>query len=242
METEPIAKTGARQRILVVDDDKQIVRVLKAYLEQAGYEVFAAYDGSTALHILKRERPDLMVLDLMLPDRDGLDITRMVRGESTLARVYILMLTARVEDADKVVGLELGADDYVTKPFSPREVVARVRSALRRIQLDADTLNHEILRYNQLTLDVIRRRVTLADRVLELTPTEFNVLLELMRHPGIPITRFELAQKHPGYDYESLERSIDTHIRNLRKKIEADPRNPIYIQTVYGVGYRLGDE
>lgn len=231
-----------QQRILVVDDDKEIVRVLRAYLEQSGYEVFTAHDGGTALHILTRERPDLIVLDLMLPDRDGLDITRVVRAEPALARVYVLMLTARVEDADKVVGLEIGADDYVTKPFSPREVVARVRAALRRIQLDTDQAVPQVLRYDKLALDTARRRVTLDDHVLNLTPTEFNLLAELMRRPGIPITRAELVQKRLGYDYESLERTLDTHVRNLRKKIEPDPRCPVYIQTVYGIGYRLGDD
>lgn len=226
-------------KILVIDDEPSITKLVSAYLQPEGYEVHVAADGPSGLKAARAFKPDLVILDVMLPGMDGIELLSRLRRESD---VYVILLTARTEETDKIVGLSVGADDYVTKPFSPREVVARVRSALRRIQLDADTLNHEILRYNQLTLDVIRRRVTLADRVLELTPTEFNVLLELMRHPGIPITRFELAQKHPGYDYESLERSIDTHIRNLRKKIEADPRNPIYIQTVYGVGYRLGDE
>jgi two-component system alkaline phosphatase synthesis response regulator PhoP len=228
-------------RILVVDDDKEIVRVLRAYLEQSGYEVLFAYDGNTALHILMREQPDLVVLDWMLPDKDGLDIARAVRSEPSLARVYVLMLTARVDDTDKVVGLEVGADDYVTKPFNPREVVARVKAALRRVQLDKDLGMHEVLRYGELILDTIRRRVTLADKLVDLTPTEFNLLYELMRRPGIPVSRAELVQKRLGYDYESLERTLDTHVRNLRKKIEPDTRTPTYIQTVYGIGYRLGD-
>jgi two-component system alkaline phosphatase synthesis response regulator PhoP len=231
----------SNQRILVVDDDKDIVRVLRAYLEQSGYEVLTAYDGNTALHMLMRERPDLVILDLMLPDKDGLDITRVMRGEPALARIYVLMLTARVEDTDKVVGLEVGADDYVTKPFNPREIVARVRSALRRVQLDKDFIDQEVLRYEGLVVDIARRRVSLDDQPLDLTPTEFNLLTELMRRPGIPVTRADLVQKRLGYDYESLERTLDTHVRNLRKKIEPDPRNPFYIQTVYGVGYRLGE-
>ncbi len=240
--TKPMQETPmSQQRILVVDDDKAIVRVLKTYLEQAGFEVMTANDGQTAQHILTRERPNLIVLDLMLPDKDGLDITRYVRGEPALARTYILMLTARVDDTDKVVGLELGADDYVTKPFNPREVVARVRAALRRLYLDQATQDEQVLRYDALALDVARRRVTLADRLVELTPTEFNLLLELMRRPGRPFTRAELVQKRLGYDYDTLERTLDTHIRNLRKKLEADPANPRYIQTVYGIGYRLGD-
>jgi two-component system alkaline phosphatase synthesis response regulator PhoP len=229
------------QRILVVDDDKEIVRVLRSYLEQAGYEVFTAYDGSSALHILAREHPDLVVLDLMLPDKDGLDITRYVRSQPSLARVYVLMLTARVEDTDKVVGLEIGADDYVTKPFNPREIVARVRSALRRVQLDEALAVEQVLRYEALTVDLAKRYVTLNGEAVELTPTEFNLLATLMRRPGVPFTRSELVQKRLGYDYESLERTLDSHIRNLRKKLEPDPANPIYVQTVYGVGYRLGE-
>jgi two-component system alkaline phosphatase synthesis response regulator PhoP len=228
-------------RILVVDDDKEIVRVLRAYLEQSGYEVLTAYDGNTALHMLMRERPDLVVLDLMLPDRDGMDITRRVRSEPALARVYILMLTARVEDTDKVVGLEIGADDYVTKPFNPREIVARVGSALRRVQLDKYLIDYEILRYEGLVVDLVRRGAKLNNQALDLTPTEFNLLVELMRRPGIPISRAELVQKRLGYDYESLERTLDSHVRNLRKKIEDDPSRPVYIQTVYGIGYKLGE-
>jgi two-component system alkaline phosphatase synthesis response regulator PhoP len=229
------------QRILVVDDDKDIVRVLRSYLEAAGYQVLTAFDGNTALHMLARERPDLVVLDLMLPDKDGLDITRYVRSETNLARVYILMLTARVEDTDKVVGLELGADDYVTKPFNPREIVARVRSALRRVQLDEELAAEQVLRYEELEVDVARRLVTVGDRTIDLTPTEFNLLVTLMRRPGVPFTRSELVQKRLGYDYESLERTLDSHIRNLRKKLETDPTHPVYVQTVYGVGYRLGE-
>jgi two-component system, OmpR family, alkaline phosphatase synthesis response regulator PhoP len=232
---------SSRQRILIVDDDKEIVRVLRAYLEQAGFDVSCAYDGNTALHIINSERPDLVVLDLMLPDKDGLDITRLVRSEPSLARIYIIMLTARVEDTDKVVGLELGADDYVTKPFNPREVVARIRSAFRRVQLDDELADQRVLHYGSLTLDLSRWHVTLNGHPLELTPTEFNLLATLMQRPGVPFTRAELVQKRLGYDYESLERTLDSHIRNLRKKIEPDPGAPTYIQTVYGVGYRLGE-
>jgi two-component system, OmpR family, alkaline phosphatase synthesis response regulator PhoP len=231
----------SHQHVLIVDDDKEIVRVLRAYLEQAGFEVSTAYDGNTALHIINSERPELVVLDLMLPDKDGLDITRLVRSEPGLARIYIIMLTARVDDTDKVVGLELGADDYVTKPFNPREVVARVRSAFRRVQLDDELADQRVLHYDTLTLDLSKRHVTLNGQALELTPTEFNLLATLMQKPGVPFTRAELVQKRLGYDYESLERTLDSHIRNLRKKIEPDPASPSYIQTVYGVGYRLGE-
>src|SRR5215813_8066603 len=149
----------SKQHILIVYDDKEIVRVLRAYLEQAGFAVTTAYDGNTALHIINSERPELVVLDLMLPDKDGLDITRLVRSEPNLARIYIIMLTARVEDTDKVVGLEIGADDYVTKPFNPREVVARVRSAFRRVQLDDDFADQKVLHYENLSLDLARRHV-----------------------------------------------------------------------------------
>ncbi len=227
-------------RILIVDDDKEIVRVLRAYLEQAGYQVFTAYDGSTALHILNRELPELVILDLMLPDKDGLAITQTVRANPRLLRTYILMLTARVEDTDKIVGLEVGADDYVTKPFNPREVVARVRAFFRRQQMDEQPLE-QVLRYRGLTVDLSRRHVLVDGQPVDLTPTEFNLLAVLMRKPGFPFSRAELVQKRLGYDYESLERTLDSHVRNLRRKIEPDPGNPTYIQTVYGMGYRLGE-
>jgi two-component system alkaline phosphatase synthesis response regulator PhoP len=229
------------ETVLVVEDDKEIARVLRSYLEQAGYKVYIAHDGNTALHTLMREHPELLILDLMLPDKDGLDITRHVRSEPLLAKTYIMMLTARVEDTDKIVGLEIGADDYVTKPFNPREIVARVRSAFRRTQLDEDLVDQQVLRYEGLVVDLARRHVTLHDEPMDLTPTEFNLLATLMRRPGIHFTRTELVQKRLGYDYESLERTLDSHVRNLRKKIEPDPTNPVYIQTMYGIGYRLGE-
>lgn len=228
------------QRILIVDDDKEIVRVLRAYLEQAGYQVFTANDGNTALHILNRELPELVILDLMLPDKDGLTITQAVRSNPKLLRTYILMLTARVDDTDKIVGLEVGADDYVTKPFNPREVVARVRSFFRRQQIEDDQIE-QVLRYRGLSVDLTRRHVLVDGQPVDLTPTEFNLLAVLMRRPGFPFSRSDLVHKRLGYDYESLERTLDSHVRNLRKKIEPDPANPTYVQTVYGVGYRLGD-
>ncbi|GAB4517351.1 MAG: response regulator transcription factor [Anaerolineae bacterium] len=233
--------SSATHRVLVVDDDKEIVRLLRAYLEQAGYQVFIAYDGETALHVLRRERPSLVVLDLMLPDRDGWDITRMVRSDSGLENTPIIMLTARVEDTDKIIGLELGADDYVTKPFNPREVVARVRSVLRRTASEGKNAE-QVLQVGSLMMDLYRREVTMEGHSLELTPTEYQILKALMENPGYAFTRAELIEQSLGYDYESLERSLDSHIKNLRKKIESDPKNPAYIQTVYGVGYRLGGE
>ncbi len=234
-----MTSAGLIQRILVVDDDKEIVRLVRAYLEQAGFQVLPAYDGETALQILRHDRPDLVVLDLMLPDRNGWDLTRIVRGDSTLASTPIIMLTARVEDTDKIVGLELGADDYITKPFNPREVVARVRSVLRRSQGGGSVRQPRILQLGGLLLDLDRHEVMLDGQPVELTPTEFDLLRTLIENPGYAFTRMELIEQGLGYEYEGLERTLDSHIKNLRRKIEPDPRQPTYIQTVYGVGYRL---
>ena len=228
------------KRVLVVDDDKEIVRVLRTYLEQSGYTVFIAYDGDSAMHILMRERPQLVLLDLMLPGKDGIEVTRLIRANPKLAQTYILMLTAKVEDIDKVIGLEMGADDYITKPFNPREIVARVRSSYRRMELrDANT--EKVYFYRDLMVDVARRKVTLGGKVVDLTPTEFNLLSVLIQRPSYICTRNELLQQGLGYENESLERTLDSHIYHLRKKIEPNPDNPIYIETVYGVGYRLGE-
>lgn len=227
------------QRILVVDDDKEIVRLVQAYLEQAGFQVLTAYDGETALHSLRRDRPDLVVLDLMLPGRDGWDVTRIVRGDSALAKTPIIMLTARVEDTDKIVGLELGADDYITKPFNPREVVARVRSVLRRSQFGEALAQRRVLQLAGLLMDLDRHEVMVHGQPVELTPIEFDLLRTLMENPGYAFTRMELIEQGLGYEYEGMERTLDSHIKNLRRKIEPDPRKPSYIQTVYGVGYRL---
>jgi two-component system alkaline phosphatase synthesis response regulator PhoP len=211
---------------------------MRAYLEQAGYEVLAAYNGETAVHTLRREKPDLVLLDLMLPDRDGYDITRLVRGDPTLAKIPIIMLTARVEDTDKIIGLEIGADDYVTKPYNPREVVARVRARLR----NQVAFQPRVLRAGGLEMDLERREVLIDGQAVDLTPTEFNLLRVLMEQAGYVFTRGELIRKGLGVDYEGLDRTLDSHVRNLRQKIEPDPRRPIYIHTVYGVGYRLVDE
>jgi DNA-binding response OmpR family regulator len=227
-------------RILVVDDDHSIVKVLTAYLEQSGCQVFPAYDGEMALHVLRRERPDLVILDLMMPKRDGWDVTRLVRADPSLAATPIILLTARVEDTDKIVGLELGADDYITKPFNPREVAARVKALLRRVRLDqAPNAVPRVLTCGGLRLDLDQRTLTVDSVPVELTRTEFNLLEALMTHPGYTLTRDELLEKALGYAYEGLGRALDTHIRNLRRKIEPDPDNPTYLQTVYGVGYRL---
>lgn len=226
------------QRILVVDDDREVVRLMKAYLEQAGFEVLVAYDGETAIHALRREKPDLLLLDLMLPDRDGYDITRFVRSQPDLAQIPIIMLTARVDDTDKIVGLEMGADDYVTKPYNPREVVARVRARLRSYS----TVIQQTLTAGDLEMDLGRREVKVAGREVELTPSEYNILKALMERAGYVLTRDELISRGLGMDYEGIDRTLDSHIRNLRGKIEPDSKNPQYIETVYGIGYRLIDE
>ena len=226
------------QRILVVDDDKSIIEIVQAYLEQAGFSVLTANNGTSAMNILRQERPDLLILDLMLPDRDGWDITSSIRRDKRLASTPIIMLTARVDDSDKIVGLELGADDYITKPFNPREIVARVRALLRRRQLD-QVQQSDVLQVGLLTLDLGSRTFTVDSNPIKLTPTEFNLLKIFMESPGHTFGREELLEKALGYGYEGFGRTLDTHIRNLRKKIEPDPNNPTYIHTVYSIGYRL---
>ena len=230
----------AEESVLIVDDDREIVRLLRGYLERERYAVSVAYDGETALHALRRESSELMLLDLMLPDRDGWEVTRAVRGDETLARTLIIMLTARVEDTDKIIGLELGADDYVTKPFNPREVVARVRALLRRTRRSAPRVR--TLSVGALQMDVEGRNVKVRGSAVELTPTEFSLLQTLMEGPGYVFTRTELMDRALGYDYSGVDRMLDSHIKNLRRKIEADPRKPQLVQTVYGVGYRLAGE
>ncbi len=230
-----------KQRILVVDDDKSIVKILRGYLEQSGFDVLVAFDGETAVHTLRRERPDLLLLDLMLPDRDGWDITRLIRTNPDLAAIPIIMLTARAEDTDKIIGLELGADDYVTKPFNAREVVARVRAQLRRSQL-GQPVTSRILQVDGLKLDADHHQLTVAGQPVELTRTEFKLLQALMNHPGHTLSRDELLEQVMGHTYQGLGRALDTHVRNLRRKIEPNPDEPTYIQTVYGIGYRfIGD-
>jgi two-component system, OmpR family, alkaline phosphatase synthesis response regulator PhoP len=225
------------QRILVVDDDPDLVRLLGAYLERAGFQVLTAYNGESALHILRRERPDLLLLDLMLPDRDGWDVTRIVRADPGLGSTPIIMLTARVEDYDRILGLELGADDYVTKPYNPREVVARVRAVLRRARGEA--VQSRIVRVGPLALDLDAHQAQVADNPLHLTPTEFALLQALAEHQGHAMTRLELIEKGLGYSYEGLERTVDTHIKNLRRKLEEAGAPEGQIETVFGIGYRM---
>lgn len=227
-----------KQQILVVDDDIEVVRLMRGYLEQSGYDVLVAYNGESALHIMRRESPDLVLLDLMLPDRDGWDITRMMRNDPSLIHTPIIMLTARVSDTDKIVGLELGADDYVTKPYNPREVVARVRARLR-VQEGQETIHNKILRIGGLQMDIGRREVLVNGREVNLTATEFEILRVMIEQAGYVLTRSELIRKALGGEFLGIERTLDSHIRNLRQKVEPDPKNPQYIKTVYSVGYRL---
>ena len=224
-------------RILVVDDDRDIVRLVRSYLEKAGYEVLTAYDGEMALRTLRSEQPQLLVLDLMLPDKDGWEVARLVRSDPQLASTPIIMLTARVEDNDKIVGLEIGADDYITKPFNPREVVARVRALLRRAQLQQDHLPQR-LQIGDLVLDISKRVFTRDGQQIDLTPSEFELMRVLMQNPGFVITRAELADKALGYGSE-VGRTLDSHIKNLRKKVDRAGEESSFLQTIHGVGYRL---
>jgi two-component system alkaline phosphatase synthesis response regulator PhoP len=225
--------------VLVVDDEPKIVRLARDYLERAGLRVLTAGDGKGALAVARADKPDLLVLDLGLPGMDGLDVARALRRDSN---VPIIMLTARGEETDKLVGLELGADDYMTKPFSPKELVARVRAVLRRSDAVRANVGAETIRAGDVTLDVARMRVTVGDRSVEVTPTEFQLLAALAREPGRIFTRSQLLDAVRGVAFESYERAIDAHIKNIRHKIEPDPREPRYILMVYGVGYKFADE
>lgn len=223
-----------KETILVVEDEARIARLVRDYLENAGYRVLVAQRGDEGLALARTERPDLIVLDLMLPGLDGLDLCRTVRRDSL---VPIIMLTARAEEADRLVGLELGADDYVVKPFSPRELVARVRAVLRRAR--GAEAEPELLRHGDLALDIGQHTLTVAGRPVDLTPTEFALLAAMLRAPGRVFSRLQLLDLVQGEAYEGYERTIDAHVKNLRQKIGDDPRNPRYITTVYGVGYKL---
>ncbi|MBA2382745.1 MAG: response regulator transcription factor [Chloroflexi bacterium] len=225
--------------ILVVDDEPKIADLARDYLEHAGFAVRTAGDGDAALTAVRRDRPDLVVLDLGLPGLDGLDVTRAIRRDSNLP---VIMLTARDDELDKLLGLELGADDYLTKPFSPRELVARVRAVLRRADAASAPDGSELIRTGELTLDLPRMRADRAGRTIDLTPTEFGLLAALARQPGRIFTRSQLLDAVHGVAFESYERAIDTHIKNLRRKLEPDPRRPVHVLTVYGVGYRFADE
>lgn len=226
------------QLILVVDDEPKLVNVVRGYLEQAGLRVATAANGREALFAAREHQPDLIILDMMMPVMDGLAFMRTYQKEGGSAP--IIMLTARVDETDKVLGLEMGADDYVTKPFGARELLARVRAVLRRA--GPAVAEGDTLRSGELVLDRRAHRVTLRGEEVELTPMEFDLLDALMSHPGRAFSRMELLERAQGYAYDGYERTIDVHIKNLRKKIEADPADPHYILTVYGVGYRLRPE
>ncbi|MCI0477092.1 MAG: response regulator transcription factor [Anaerolineales bacterium] len=225
------------KKILVVEDEKKLVTILKAYLEQAGFAVVTAPDGQQALTMFRHEKPALVLLDLNLPVLDGLDVCRALRKESA---VPIIMITARVEETDRLIGLELGADDYISKPFSPREVVARVRAVLRRSE--GEPTRAETLSADELMLDLTKHSARFKDHELELTPTEFDLLVVLMQNPGRAFTRLQLLDRVQGEAFDGYERTIDAHIKNLRQKIERDPKNPRYLLTVFGVGYKFAED
>jgi two-component system, OmpR family, alkaline phosphatase synthesis response regulator PhoP len=225
-------------RILIVDDEPEIVRFVRRYLEEDGCSVAVAYDGEEALGVLRRDPPDLVVLDLCLPRRDGWELTRLIRNDRHLGSLPIIMLTARVEGTDKIVGLELGADDYITKPFNPREVVARVRALLRRSQNGYQTRTG-CLRSGPLVLDLGQRSLLVHDRAVTLTPTEFSLCQLFMENVGYTFRRDELGNEVLRFSQTGSGRTLDSHIKNLRQKIELDPRHPQFIQTVHGIGYRL---
>lgn len=221
-------------KILIIEDEVKIARTIRLYLEQEGYQVSAIHDGALALLALRNERPDLVLLDLMLPNVDGREICRQIRHESA---VPIIMLTARSEESDKLVGLELGADDYITKPFSPREVVARVRAVLRRTR--GLVQPSPLLRLGKLEIDLAQRSVIFNEIMLDLTPIEYDLLVTMAKRPGQVFTRLQLLESTQSVAYEGYERSIDQHIKNLRAKLQDEARNPTYIHTVFGVGYRF---
>ena len=221
--------------ILIIEDEQKINDILAFSLGKDGYKTLSAFDGVKGLEMALKENPDLILLDVMLPGMDGFEVCRKVREKS---QVPIIMLTAREDEVDKVLGLELGADDYLIKPFSPRELVARVRALLRRTHLDAEP-QLEVLDFGDLIIDVSGHKVEVEKREVELTASEFKLLTTLARYPGRVYTRMELVEKVLGYDFEGYERTIDSHVKNLRAKLGDDPRNPKWLYTVHGVGYRF---
>jgi len=235
---EAAGELSMAKTILVVDDEERLRSLLRAYLTQEGFRVLAAANGREALRIADQEKPDLIILDLMMPEVDGYEFMRLYRERKH--QVPVIMLTAKVEEADAVLGLEIGADDYVTKPFSPRVLVARVRAVLRRTGMSAPQA--EVLRVADIMLDRGTRQVSVGERPIDLTPSEFDLLATLMSAPGRVFTRADLLDRVQGTYYEGYERSIDVHVRNLRAKIEPDSHYPRYVETVYGVGYRFTTE
>lgn len=226
------------RKVLVADDDRKTVELLKLYLERDGHQVITAFDGREALQAARELRPDLVVLDLMMPELDGLDVCRLLRADS---KVPVIMLTARTTEGDRITGLDLGADDYVTKPFSPREVAARVRAVLRRVAEQEREQGPQQLRLGALVVDFHRHEAKLGEDTVALTPTEFKLLKVLASEPGRAFSRSKLVDDVLGSGYEGFERTIDVHVMNLRRKIEPDASHPRYLLTVYGVGYKLGE-
>jgi DNA-binding response OmpR family regulator len=230
---------AVNKRVVIVDDDPSVQEVTRAYLEHDGYLVYVAGTAREGLALAERVKPGLIVLDLMLPDRSGEDVCREIRTRSD---VPILMLTAKASEEERITGLAIGADDYLTKPFSPRELVGRVRAILRRAQPEMPLV--EVLSFDDgaLEIDTVQHVVRRDSKIVELTPNEYKLLQTLSRYPGRVYSRFELINHVQGYDYEGYERTIDAHVKNLRKKIEPDPKHPRYVETVFGVGYRLRKE
>jgi len=227
----------AGRKVLVIDDDVNTVELVKLYLNRDGYKVATALEGNEALHAAREGHPDLIVLDLMLPGINGLDICRTLRAESD---VPIIMLTAKTNEEDRLKGLQLGADDYITKPFSPRELAARVRAVLRRLPEESMERGPAEVRHDKLVVNFIKREVVLSGKSVSLTPIEFKLLGVLVREPGRVFTRAQLIEKAIGYDFEGFDRTIDVHILNLRRKLEPDSDHPRYVKTVYGSGYKFG--
>lgn len=225
--------------VLIVEDDPDTVGVVRLYLRREGYKVLTATDGNEGLRLAQEAPPDLVVLDLMLPGMDGMEVCRTLREEGS--DVPIIMLTARVDEKDRLTGLDLGADDYMTKPFSARELAARVRAVLRRTARERLEMGPAEFTYGDIAIDVRRRLVYVRGDQIHLTPIEFRLLVLLMRNPGMTFTRDQIIEKVFGYDFDGFDRTVDTHVSNLRGKIEADPNKPRYLRTVYGVGYRFGD-
>lgn len=227
----------AQYSVLIVDDDVKLVSLLRTYFDKEGFIIYSAYNGLDALQIVRERKPDILILDLMLPGMDGWDVCRKIRKDND---VPILMLTAREDESDRLVGLEIGADDYVTKPFSPKEVVARVKAILRRS--NKEVIRHEPILAGAISIDLERHEVTHNQQVVELTPTEFKILELMATNKGKVFSRMQIAEQTQGYTFEGYERTVDAHIKNLRRKIETNPKAPQYIQTVYGIGYKFAGD
>jgi DNA-binding response OmpR family regulator len=227
----------AQYSVLIVDDDVKLVKLLQTYFAKEGYITYTANDGLDALQVVRERHPDIMVLDLMLPGLDGLDVCRKIRKDNDIP---IIMLTARDEESDRLVGLEIGADDYVTKPFSPKELVARAKAILRRA--NKEVVRSESIKVGMLIIDLERHQITNSGQIVDVTPTEFKIVELLAGNVGKVYSRLQIVEQIQGYSFEGYERTIDAHIKNLRRKIEINSKEPQYIQTVYGIGYKFAGE